>query len=423
MTLGSVREFIPNISNSNANTVWNCPDLALPLCKNLTDKNIQINDVLPIEYSSGFLMSIFTALLSRLFIDKTLINAGDPSLAAFSSIVKGYSLYCVSIYLICFGVINYISDKLEKKKLIDFFEKNLLTLAFLLVPFLGVPHVTDRIVGEFISVIYAAAAFLITVISALASIKLRNLSLKDIFYFKKKILNISCFVFLFVFLSIEAKSSMIPVCSAIFLCQLITICRVNILKNKNLKLSIFIKSKKTYIRSIIGGLSFLIILLANKILPLIFYLIFNRDLISIYIEKSKVFTNIQYIAGRNWGGENLSILENSKNLLSWFEFTNPLLTSLLFISISLAIFIPFCFLINKKVNPLNTHLTFNYTSTIISLSILSILLGSWSFPLMFKFPYIRNVFCTIVFTTITPMGLACVLRSSINLMNQKINKI
>lgn len=420
MTLGSVKEFIPNISNSNINTVWSCPDLTLPLCENLTKKNIQINDVLPIEYSSGFLMSIFTALFSRLFIDKTLINGGDPSLAAFSSIVKGYSLYCVSIYLICFGVINYISNKLEKKKLIDFFEKNLLTLAFLLVPFLGVPHVTDRIVGEFISVIYASAAFLITVISALASIKLRNLSLKDTIFFKNKILKISCFVFLFIFLSIEAKSSMIPVCFAIFLCQLITIFRVNIFKNKNLNLSIFIKSRKTYFGLILGCFSFLIILLANKILPLIFYLSFNRDLISTYIEKSKVFTNIQYIAGRNWGGENLSILENSKNLLSWFEFTNPLLTSLLFISISLAIFVPFWFFIYKKVNLSNNHLTFNYTSTIISLSILSILLGSWSFPLMFKFPYIRNVFCTVVFTTITPIGLACVLRSSISSLRQKI---
>ena len=213
---------------------------------------------------------------------------------------------------------------------------------------------------------------------------------------------------------------MIPVCSAIFLCQLITVCRVHIFKNKNLNLSIFIKSKKTYIRLIFGGLSFLIVLMANKILPLIFYLSFNRNLISIYIEKSKAFTNIQYIAGRNWGGENLSILENSKNLLSWFEFTNPLLTSLLFISISLAIFIPFWFFIYKKVNLSNTHLTFNFTSTIISSSILFILLGSWSFPLMFKFPYIRNVFCTIVFTTITPMGLACVLRSNINSMSQKI---
>ena len=147
---------------------------------------------------------------------------------------------------------------------------------------------------------------------------------------------------------------------------------------------------------------------------------FLHNLIGIYIEKSKVFTNIQYIAGRNWGGEKLSILENSKNLLSWFEFTNPLLTSLLFISISLAIFIPFWFFIYKKVNLSNTHLAFNFTSTIISLSILVILLGSWSFPLMFKFPYIRNVFCTIVFTTISPIGLACVLRSNINSMSQKV---
>ena len=40
MTLGSVREIIPNISNSNINTVWDCPDLTLPFCKNLTGKNI-----------------------------------------------------------------------------------------------------------------------------------------------------------------------------------------------------------------------------------------------------------------------------------------------------------------------------------------------------------------------------------------------
>ena len=418
ITLGSIRELIPNINNIDNYSVWTCPDLSLPLCKNLFEKNIQINDVLPIEYTSGFLMSILTALFSRLFIDKTLFNEGDPSLAVFSSIIKGYSLYCVSVYLICFGVINYISDKLEKKHFIDFFEKNIFTLSFLLVPFLGIPHVTDRIIGEFTSVIYAAAAFYISIISASASIKLRNLSLKNIQFFKNQILKISLFVFLLLFLSIEAKSSMIPVCSTIFLCQLITICRVHIFKNKNL--SAFIKSKKTYFRLSIGVISFLVMLFANKIFPLIFYLVFNRDLINRYIDKSNAFTNFQYVAGRNWGGEKLSILENSKNLLSWFEFTNPLINSLLFISISLAIFIPFWFFIYKKINLSDTNLIFNYTSTIISLSILSILLGSWSFPLIFKFPYIRNVFCTIVFTTITPIGLACILRSSISSLNQKI---
>ena len=125
----------------------------------------------------------------------------------------------------------YILNFLINLNLITNNERNIITISFLLVPFFGIPNLTDRIVGEFTSVIYLSAAFLIFCASSLSLLRCKkhnNLILNSKEKLNQSILKSSYLNFALLLLACESKSSVLPTALAIYTSQIILI----ILKRK-----------------------------------------------------------------------------------------------------------------------------------------------------------------------------------------------
>ena len=118
VVIGAIKDNIPNINSLTVNSVWTCADNLLDQC--LGEKNISIvqNDLLPIEYTSGYLMIHITAFLSKLSLDLQNLSQLNSAKIVLSTIIKSYSLYCVLVYLLCSSSLVYILSNLNKLSLV-----------------------------------------------------------------------------------------------------------------------------------------------------------------------------------------------------------------------------------------------------------------------------------------------------------------
>ena len=407
IVIGAIKDYIPNINTLNGNSVWTCADNLLDQCLGEKIPTIVQNDLLPIEYTSGYLMVFITAFLSKLSLSFQNLDQFNSAKIVLSTIIKSYSFYCVIIYLLCSSFLIYILNFLINLNLITNNERNIITISFLLVPFFGIPNLTDRIVGEFTSVIYLSAAFLIFCASSLSLLRYKkhnNLILNSKEKLNQSILKSSYFNFALLLLACESKSSVLPTALAIYTSQIILII---LSVNKNIKFKNFLQFLRKISFIIFGYFSLFI---ANKIIPLITYILFKYELAEKFLTKSRLFTSFQASAGRAWGGDEFHSIENTKNLLNNYPFgKNMVFTSFLLIKIMLLIFcinIIFNFIKYKKIK-------INLFSEKLTLLIcnLFILFSAWSFPLIFKFPYPRIIFISISFTLLIPISIGLLLYS------------
>ena len=212
------------------------------------------------------------------------------------------------------------------------------------------------------------------------------------------IIKSSYFNFALLFLSCESKSSVLPTALAIFTSQIILIFlssnKINEFKN-------ILKLISKLILIVFGYLSLLI---ANKIIPLLTYISFKYELAEKFLTQSRSFASFQASAGRGWGGNKLTSIENTKNLLNNYLYGKDMVfVSFLLIKIILIIFcmnIIFNFIKYKKIriNLFGEKLT-------ILICNLFILFSAWSFPLIFKFPYPRVIFVSISFTLLISISM------------------
>lgn len=342
-----------------------------------------------------------TAFLSKLSLNLQNLDQLNSAKIVLSTIIKSYSLYCVLVYFICSSSLVYILSNLNKVSLITKNERNIITVSFLLVPFFGIPNVTERIVGEFTAVIYLSSAFLIFCASSLTLFRVRgnnDLILTSKEKINKYIGKSSYFNFALLFLSCESKSSVLPTALAIFTSQIVLFI---LSSNKIFEFKNFFKIISKLMLIVFGYLSLFI---ANKIIPLITYILFKYQLAEKFLTQSRSFASYQASAGRGWGGNELTSIENTKNLLNNYVYGKDMVfVSFLLIKIFLIIFcinIIFNFIKYKKIriNLFGEKLT-------ILICNLFILFSAWSFPLIFKFPYPRIIFVSISFTLLISISM------------------
>ena len=98
--------------------------------------------------------------------------------------------------------------------------------------------------------------------------------------------------------------------------------------------------KKIYQKIIFISLSIASLFFASKSIPLIGYLLFRREKISEFLVKSREFISYQSNAGRNWGGESMTIFQNIKNNFNSYKMSEIIIPlSLIFTSLLLLLFI------------------------------------------------------------------------------------
>lgn len=412
MVTGFIKNGLPSSYNIYGNSVWTCSETIPGECFNPNILNLHQNDVFPIDHSSGYIMVFLTGIISKIFIIFNPINDSNSVHEIFGIIIKSYSIYCVLIYFFCAFMLMISLYFINKAWEIGVLEKIVLFLIFLTVPFCGIYAVTNRIIGEFTAVIFLSSAYLIFGASSLTLIKYQINKLylraetkaKYRSYLKKT----SLVLFLLLFLAVEAKSSVLPGCLAIFISQIIIYLNQEIFESNLNTFPKIIKNLIKFIskRIILISLSIGSLFFANKSIPLLGYLIFKIDSLSEFITKSKAFISYQSNAGKNWGGESMTIIQNIKNNFNSYkmsEFIIPI--SLLFTGILILIFI---YKIYKNIS-LHKSLEIKYieiSSISLTFCNLLILLGSWSYSLIYKFPYPRNLYISIVFSLLVPIVLS-----------------
>ena len=305
---------------------------------------------------------------------------------------------------------------LNKTISIGILEKIILFLIFLMVPFCGIYSVTDRIIGEFTAVFFLSSSYLIFAASSICFInyQINKLYLKESTKskYRSNCKKVSLIIFVLLFLAVEAKSSVLPACLAIFISQTIVFINQSILESNLYGSEKIVKYtiKKISQKIIFISLSIASLFFASKSIPLIGYLLFRREKISEFLVKSREFISYQSNAGRNWGGESMTIFQNIKNNFNSYKMSEIIIPlSLIFTSLLLLLFI---FKIYEKNNIKTLEIKYrNLNANSLIFCNLIILLGSWSYSLIYKFPYPRNLYVSIVFSLLVPLVLSLIYKN------------
>lgn len=285
----------------------------------------QIYEQFPPDYTSGFLLIFFPALLSNIISFLLDIN---PSIKFFIQI---YSIAGVVIYFICCIL---ILNKLKPNK----YESALLVSSSFLGYILLVQFAANGIVGELYSSIILSLVALTVYIGI----------------YKKFSLGLYILCSALLGTALEAKISTVFVVGIIFLSIII-------------KCYISYKNKLYIIYNLVA-----ICIPKLLIFGYIFYsLDFNINNIFNYIKSSIFVYSINANAGLNWGES--SIYKQILGLLS-----NPALNTIIYIAL-FSYLASACMLL--KIKSKKSLLEFTYVSLI--------LISSLIYPLTFKFPYTR----------------------------------
>lgn len=411
MVIGTLKHGIPNFNNIYGNSIWTCAEFIRGECFNPDIANYHQNDVLPIDHSSGYLLVFVTALFTKLSL---FLNSSKTinSQELISYIIQGYSSYSVLVYLLSFISLLFSIYFLNKVIKINLFEKLIIIIIYLSVPFCGIYSVTDRIIGEFSAVIYLSCAYIIFSISSISSTKYiiekkyLDKRLNNIFF--RNLNYVSLILFFNLLLSVESKSSVLPTAISILFSQFILVLiPIFFIKYKNKTSQKFNFEYFKFIKKFslfFIGLIFLFI--ANKFIPLLGYFIFRRSDLNLFISKSKDFINYQSNAGRSWGGDSIDFFTNIKNNLFAYNLTKVVIPISLIFSLILLIGLFYKSLKYLQNNKVKNNLFLGLNLITISTCNLFIMFGAWSYSLIYKFPYPRTIFISIVFSLINPICLS-----------------
>lgn len=410
MVIGTLKHGIPNFNNVYGNSIWTCSDLIKGACFNPDIANYQQNDVLPIDHSSGYLLVLITTFFTKLSL---FLNEGKiiDSQIFISYIIKGYSSYVVSVYLFSFTSLIFCIFFVDKIIKINLFEKIIFILMNLSIPFCGIYSVTDRIIGEFSAVIYLSCSYIIFSISSLAIIKFiigeKYLDETTTYKLFNNLNYVSIILFLNLLLSVESKSSVLPTALAVFISQLSIISSKNIITRYLFKKTTnFSFLNLRFFRKIfIFFIGFFSLFIANKFIPLIKYLIFKRDNFLLFVAKSREFINYQSNAGRSWGGDSINFFTNIQNNLSTYNLAKLLIPISLFLSFILFLCLIYQSLKYLKEKKVLQKLFLGYYSFFLITCNFLIILGAWSYSLIYKFPYPRTIFISIIISLLQPICL------------------
>lgn len=413
MVIGTLKHGIPNFNNIYGNSIWTCSEIIKGGCFNPDVSNYHQNDVLPIDHSSGYLLVLITTFFTKLFL---FLNSSKTinSQELISYIIQGYSIYAFVVYLFCFTSLMFSFYLLNRVIKINLFEKLIITIIFLSIPFCGIYSVTDRIIGEFSAVIYVSCAYIIFSISSISLIryvtekKYLDTNLNNVFF--RDLKYVSLILFFNLILSVESKSSVLPTSISILTSQFIIVFVPSFLIKYTNKTSQ--KFNFEYLRFIkrfsLFFTSFLSLFIANKFIPLLGYFIFRRSDLNLFISKSKDFINYQSNAGRSWGGDSIDFFTNIKNNLFAYNLTKIVIPISLILSLILLIGLFYKSLKYLRRGRVKNNLFLGLIIFIITNCNLLIILGSWSYSLIYKFPYPRTIFISIVFSLINPIFLSLI---------------
>ncbi len=415
MVIGTLEDGLPDFNNIYANSIWKCSLESINFCLDNKELVVQ-NDLFPIDYSSGYLMVFATAFISKILLIFNQLNLISPPESILSTIINSFSIYICFIYLI--GLISIVVsiNYLNQKNSIYFSERLILIFSFLLVPFSGVPHVTDRMVGELPSVIYISAAFIIFGASTTSLLRLERRKkyrlLDDSTIYHQKFRNVFLVSFILLILSTEAKSSVLPTAITILASQLLLVFQSKFLGKAeftNILRNAIQNSRNFFNYVLILLIGIFPLMISNKIIPSLFYAIFRKDLFTRFIQKSKEFYEFQSNAGRGWGGETITSFRNLRNNIAAYPHGN-LVVILSLIIILIAFFILLNYFFRIIGNPSRRRNFDVYLdSTIISACNLLIFISSYSYSIIYRFPYLRNVFISLAITLLIPINLVLIL--------------